>query len=307
MLNACGAATEEADAEATSAVCHSSMRLPTFVVSNEHVFYPFVHYLENLPRNGEEKIGYVGVGAEQNYTLLAAAGADEVWLYDANSSILGIHAIYRAAFLSLQAASPEQRIEEFLELFGPTYGRFDQATSFIKRHPPPDDSDVSVDELLALYPHVRGEIYDGLRLLQARTDLDDRPYTFMNKAEYFERVRRLYLAGHVHLMHADHYTDPVLARVAREAEANGIRLQVLYQSNAMYIEKVRQSPVYAMGIHAWGHLGFGQAALLSSAAISPEEKARAPYKFLGRPGMQFIEDMPWGYYAIEVESFLDGF
>lgn len=164
--------------------------------------------------------GYVGVGSDQNYTLIAAAKAEVAWLMDYDVDITRLHRIYRALILESGSA------DEFLLRWQP----LDRgaAREVVERALDGDPDDAAV---LALYDAVCEETGDYLRRVAARAR-DGRPGSWLADPEAYRYVRALFRADRVRILKGDLLGPTTLAGIAAAHRELGIPVRVVYLSNA---------------------------------------------------------------------------
>lgn len=162
--------------------------------------------------------GYIGVGADQNYTLAAAAGAQVVWLVDIDGHVIDWHRIYCAlvpaaptpgALLALLGGGRDEDVKKALA------ARWDAAEA--KR-------------LWPLYLHYRYYLHThltGERQIKRR----GQPTTWLSDPALYQRVRALMLDRRVVARVGDLHGESTLLGIARVASTARLLIRTVYLSN----------------------------------------------------------------------------
>lgn len=187
-----------------------------YVKSNEvrhDVYFPYV-----AGKGG----AYIGVGSDQNYTVMAAAGSELAFLLDIDQSVVDLHRCYEA----LIEASPDPKTlyerwsaaqeEESVGLIAAMYAGLPEADR--KR-------------IVRLYRAARETVYIHLDHVIERTR-DGKPTTWLSSPEMYAHVRRLYEADRIRMMGGDLTGGNSLQTAATAARALGVPVRVIYFSNA---------------------------------------------------------------------------
>lgn len=187
-----------------------------YMKSNEvrhDVFFPYV-----AGKGG----AYVGVGSDQNYTVLAAAGSELAFFLDIDQSVVDLHRCYEA----LIEASPDPQTlykrwapegeSESMGLLEAAYGDL----------PEPDRR-----RIVRLYRAARETVYIHLDRVLRRTQ-DGRATTWMSSPEMYAHVRRLFQSDRIRMMAGDLTGPNALQSVGAAARKLGLPVRVVYFSNA---------------------------------------------------------------------------
>ena len=187
-----------------------------YVKSNESrhdVWFPYIDGLGGA---------YVGVGADQNYTLIARARSEWVFLLDIDPRVGETHWAYKAL------------IE-----------KHDTPTAFLANFEPEGES-AAVATIEAAYAHLdegeRKRIRRGFRAARetlrkhlarvSKRSRNDAPSTWLSDPAAYDWIRRLYLAGRVRIMPGDLTGAISMKTVGANCEQLGTPVGVLYLSNA---------------------------------------------------------------------------
>ena len=205
-----------------------------YVKSNEirhDVWFP---YLKDLGG------AYVGVASDQNYTLIAAARADLVFLMDIDRRVVDLHQIYGILLgVSEDAETLVNRFES---------GQASDTVAIL------EEALADIDEserrrFIRSYKGSRETVYRNLRLVLTRKH-DGAPSSWLSDPAMYEHIRKLWMAGRVRTMGGDLTGENTLQTVGRVAADLGIKIRVLYLSNAE--EYFRYVPSYVANIKALG-------------------------------------------------------
>lgn len=183
-------------------------------ISNEHS-----HHLwrERLAGIGG---AYLGVGSDQNYLLAAWARSELLVLMDFDAAIGDLHRVYKVAFAA--AADPAT----FLALWGKT--KEEELRKLVEAAY--DDPEVRKRATRALKV-ARALVYS--RLSRTFRDYQKRGVpTFLSDQAEYDHVRKLWASGRVFAVRGDLTGDATLVDVAAALDKAGLRLGVVYMSNA---------------------------------------------------------------------------
>ncbi|MEZ4384575.1 MAG: hypothetical protein R3A79_24820 [Nannocystaceae bacterium] len=203
-----------------------------YVKSNEirhDVWFPYIAELGGA---------YVGVGSDQNYTLIATAKSDLVFLMDIDRRVVDLHAIYGI----LIAASEDAET---------LFNRWDSANAeaslaLIEAALEGADEDER-RRMIRSFKGSRETVYRNLRHVLSRTR-DGAPTSWLSNPEMYDHIRKLWLAGRVRTLGGNFVGDAGLQTVGKVARDLGIPVRVLYMSNAE--EYFRYTDAFATNIKA---------------------------------------------------------
>ena len=182
-----------------------------FLKSNERRHDLFFSVLSRLGG------GYLGVGADQNYTLAAVANAELVFLVDIDGEVIRWHKIYAA--LIPVAPSPQ----DLLKLL---QARADaQAKEALEQRWPTEAA-----ELLQSYRNYRHML--GIHLqneMQVRHN--GRPSTWISDPVLYARIRALMIARRVIARVGDLHGERTMLSIGDAAHALHVTIRTVYLSN----------------------------------------------------------------------------
>ena len=190
-------------------------RDPTsYVKSNEPRQYLFAPYVKNLGG------GYVGVGIDQNYSLIALARSEWVWLFDYDPTITRLHYVLRAMILRSDSVdafiarfSPEKK-KESLALLDEEYRGHKERRAF--------------REVLRVYGRALYKHYQKARAPSEKAG----EYGWLRHDEQYAYIRTLYQQGRILLLKGDMLAHRCMRDIGQAARALGIPIRVYYPSNA---------------------------------------------------------------------------
>ncbi|MFO0575057.1 MAG: hypothetical protein U1A78_13800 [Polyangia bacterium] len=157
--------------------------------------------------------GYLGVGADQNYTLAAAAGSQVLWLIDLDGAVVRVHHLYSA--LVSEAATPEALLALFEKPALPT------VKAVLERRAAGE-----AEALLELYQTYRDDLRDHLQKQRGR------PHTWLGDDAKYAAIRGLMQRGRVVARLGDLNGSHTVQQIAQAARAAGVPVRVIYLSNA---------------------------------------------------------------------------
>ena len=187
-----------------------------YVKSNEvrhDVYFPYV-----AGKGG----AYIGVGSDQNYTVLAAAGSELAFLMDIDQSVVDLHRCYEA----LIEASPDPKALH--ERWSPA-GEAEAVRLIEEMYA--GLPEVDRKRIVRLYRAARETVYIHLDHVIERTR-DGKPSTWLADPAMYAHVRELYAADRIRMMGGDLTGSNTLQTVATAARALGVPVRVIYFSNA---------------------------------------------------------------------------
>jgi hypothetical protein len=203
-----------------------------YVKSNEirhDVFFPYIQGLGGA---------YVGVGSDQNYTLIAAARSELVFLFDIDQRVVDLHTIYGA--LIRATPDPAALVERFEA--SQEQPSVDLLAAALADRPERDQQ-----RILRAYRSSRETVYLHLRhvLRRARGGANT---TWLSNQEHYAHVRALFQADRVRMMGGDLTGALTVQTIARAAAELGLPVRVFYFSNAE--EYFKYTPAFVANMSA---------------------------------------------------------
>jgi hypothetical protein len=187
-----------------------------YVKSNEvrhDVYFPYV-----AGKGG----AYIGVGSDQNYTVMAAAGSELAFLMDIDQSVIDLHRCYEA----LIEASPDPKT--LFERWAPA-GEADSVQlieAMYEGLPEPERK-----RIVRLYRNARETVYIHLDHVINRTR-DGKPSSWLSDPAMYAHIRKLYQSDRIRMMAGDLTGSNSLQTAATAARALEVPFGVVYLSNA---------------------------------------------------------------------------
>lgn len=187
-----------------------------YLRSNETELHLFGTYIDDLGG------GYVGVGADQNYTLAAMAKSRFVWLMDYDPWVVTLHRIYRA--LILETDTPAALVAR--------WGKPDEMLGLLRKH---YAGDPDLKDMETIYRRYRAFLQPYLRwsLTRKRGGVGT---TWLSSSTLYDRVRTLWREGRFQPVPGDLHGERVFQGISAAARRLGIPMRIVYLSNAeMYL------------------------------------------------------------------------
>ena len=164
--------------------------------------------------------GYFGIGADQNYTLLARARSDFAWLMDYDAVVVQVHRVYRA--LVLASADPEQFVARW------DADRRDEVLALLDAAYP---GDPELPELKLVYRRTQPllAIYFHECLARRR---ERYPTGWLSDPATYRYVRAMMAEGRIRFLRGDLLGPTTVRGIGETARRLGVPLRVVYLSNA---------------------------------------------------------------------------
>jgi hypothetical protein len=187
----------------------------SYIKTNEVLQQVWLPYLQNLGG------GYVGLGADQSYSFIAAAKSEWAWLFDYDPTVVRMHGIIRT--LVLQSETPEA----FVAHFAPKAAKPTRA--LLKEAFTKDAEEAeAIDEL---YRNVRQRLWNHYAA-SASPRPAMRGFGWLRTPENYRYVRLMMQQGRVQSLKGNMLTDQALPSIAKSARALGVAVRIYYPSNA---------------------------------------------------------------------------
>ena len=164
--------------------------------------------------------GYLGVGSDQNYTLLAHARSEFVWLMDYDVVVTQAHRIFRA--LILASESPEAFLGRWERREAGTTTRLLEESCA---------GDADVRELVDLYLDAVPSVRSYFRRVAAR-NVEGYPSSWLADPALYRYVRRMFETDRIRIVKGDLLGETLLAGIVAAQERLGVPMRVVYLSNA---------------------------------------------------------------------------
>ncbi len=231
--------------------------------------------------------GYTGVASDQNYTFVAHARSQWVWLFDYDENIVRWHKVLRA--LVLQATDRHAFVAFF------DRERINDGVAAIDRHAAGDPHKAN---LIALY---RGAAADLAGYYRKQAQSASSSHSWLGDDTLYSYIRTLYLQGRMAAFRGNMLDKNTMRTVGDAARLLGVPIRIYYPSNAPefwpftdeYRSNVRGLPfdedsVVVQTISSVSmKTGFGQRSYWHYNV----QGARAQQELLGRPGITRLRQL----------------
>lgn len=184
----------------------------SYVVTNERDQSLFAPYIQNLSG------GYAGVAADANYTFIAYARSEYVWLFDFDITIVRLHLLLKA--LIKASASPE----DLVRLLAP--GAQQEALAILEKEHAGNPDLGEIKKVLLRY---RDQLYGnyGSRLAAAGA-----PFSWLSSADAYRYVRLLYTQNRISIHEGDLMGTKTVRAIGQSARNLRVPIRVFYPSDA---------------------------------------------------------------------------
>jgi formylglycine-generating enzyme required for sulfatase activity len=215
-----------------------------YIRSNEprqHLWRPFI---ENLGG------GYAGVGIDQNYSFVAHARSEWVWLFDYDPTVVRLHHVLRAVIIDsptrdefLAHFEPRSK-DAVLDLLSESYQGQAEAEAASYR-------EIYTVASASLYVYYKNQMQSRVSipdLVKSPTSAPDAPlrkaavtvgdnaedptYGWLATDEAYNYIRLLYQQGRVHIMKGDMLAKKTMQGIGAAARDMGVTVRIYYPSNA---------------------------------------------------------------------------
>jgi hypothetical protein len=163
---------------------------------------------------------FVGVGADQCYTLAAVQDARFVWLVDFDPLVPLIHRIYNV--LVPLSETPDALIARFSD------EQAEASTALLREHLA---NDPELEAIVRAFTRNRDRMHGYLVRVQ-RNVVGGQPASWLSDPMLYGRIRTLHTARRVVARNGDVTANGALRAVGRAAVQLGLPLRVIYFSNA---------------------------------------------------------------------------
>jgi formylglycine-generating enzyme required for sulfatase activity len=195
----------------------------SYLITNEPEQELWTPYLKN--RGG----GYVGIGADQNYSLIGTAKSAWAWIFDYDPAVIRLHYVMRA--LILEHATREAFVA------GLEPRQYDATLALVRKgvQPDIDAGTLPKDELDHLQRELRmwmGGVHSRYRKRMTQPKKGKVGFDWLATEGHYRHVRRMYQQGRIALRKGNLLTDIALPDIAASARALKVPVRVFYTSNA---------------------------------------------------------------------------
>jgi len=180
--------------------------------SNENAHEFFFPFIKNTGG------GYLGVGADQNYTLIAIARPDLAWIVDYDSVVIDLHKIHK--LLILHSDNPDEFINYWKE------ENKDKTINLIKE---------SFDEKLAshltnIFIKSRPSLSHYFEILRTKKR-GNKPVSWLSDIEMFDFIKKMFIAGRIRTMLGNLVGERALKGIGNTARELGVTIRTIYLTN----------------------------------------------------------------------------
>lgn len=213
-----------------------------YIKTNEPRLHLWRPYIENLGG------GYAGVGIDQNYSFIATAKSEWVWLFDYDPTVVRLHHVLRAVILDsadratfLSHFEPSAK-DKVLTLLSETYNKTPERAAFRE-----------------IYAIARGGLHSYYKLqinhkipvpdivkapgsgseapvrkagVKMGDDVEDKTFGWLATEEAYQYIRMLYQQDRIHLMKGDMLKEKTMQGIGAAAKKLGVSIRIYYPSNA---------------------------------------------------------------------------
>ena len=207
-----------------------------YVKTNERrhdVWFPYIADKQGI---------YVGVAADQNYTLIAVAKSEYVFLMDLDWRITELHRAYEVL---IEASETPQQLHERYQ------AKNEEASVALIEEALRDQLPADqLRQVVISWRSARETVYLHLENVINR-DQDGVNTSWLSNPEYYAHIRKLYQNDRVRMLVGNLTGPTTLQTIAKAAEGLGLPVQVLYLSNAeeyydytpQYRENIKALPI----------------------------------------------------------------
>lgn len=216
--------------------------------------------------------GYLGVGADQNYTLAAVARADVLWLVDIDGDVIDWHRIYAAlipiaptpvALSALLSGRRDTEVQAALR------NRWDAAEAA---------------RLFPVYLRYRGYLLNHFAV-EREYKWRGQPVTWLSDPSLYDHVYRLMCERRVVARVGDLHGERTVIAIGAAAQAAGVKFHTVYLSN----------------VEQWFHYS---AQFQRNMAALPHNAATVVLRTLARGELTFPEQDRWHFSVQTLDDFL---
>ena len=185
-----------------------------YVHSNESAHFLFFPFIEDLGG------GYVGIGSDQNYTMIAKSRPELAWIFDYDETVTLIHRVHRA--LILEAGSPG----EFLGLWEKE--NVEAGAEAIRKH---EAGSGQLDEVEIAYRQYRGKLHHYFYAAMKKAE-SGKTVTWLSDPESYAFIKKMYASDRIRPMTGNLLGEHALPGIGETAKKLGVTIRVIYFTNA---------------------------------------------------------------------------
>lgn len=202
-----------------------------YIQTNERRHDVWFPYIEDLGG------AYVGVAADQNYTLIAVAKSEYVFLMDLDWRVTELHRVYEVLIEATE--DPAELVRLWHE------DNIESTKALIEDALRDELDEDQLRKTMMSWRSGRETVYRHLERVHARTQ-DGQPTTWLSNPEYYAHIRKLYLNDRVRMLVGDLTGPTSMQTIAKAASDLGVPVRLLYLSNAE--EYYKYTPQYRQNI-----------------------------------------------------------
>lgn len=181
---------------------------------------------------------YVGVGSDQNFTIMAVQRAEYAFLMDIDYRVVDLQRMY--AVLIVAHDTPRALVDAW-------HAKNEATTRALLDERLADLDEKARGRLLRGFATARETVYRHLERVIAR-NRDGKPSTWLADADNYAHVRAMYQTGRVRMMPGNLAGETSLRTVGAACKALGTPVHALYMSNAE--EYFKYIPAFVANIEA---------------------------------------------------------
>lgn len=282
MVAACGSASalHMAYAEGALALLSPVARAHLEAPPNEKPYNVRLHFLKSNERRHDLFFsalrgiggGYLGVGADQNYTLAAVARADVMWLVDIDGDVIDWHRIYAALIPIAPTAADLSTLltgRRDADVQAALRSRWDAAEA---------------TRLWPVYLRYRGYLLNHFAV-EREYKWRSAPATWLSDPTLYQHIHRLMSERRVVSRVGDLHGERTVIAIGASAQAAGIKLHTIYLSN----------------VEQWFHYS---AQFQRNMAALPHDAATVVLRTLARGELVLPEQDRWHFSVQTLDDFL---
>ncbi len=212
----------------------------------DSLFETEIHYIQSneirhdvwLPYINGRGGAYMGVGSDQNYTLIGAARSEIAFLFDIDRRVVDTHRAYE---IFIEASETPDAL---WHCFDPA--KESESVALLESALAGED-EATTKRIVRAYRAGRETLWRHLERVIKRNH-EGTPSTWLSDAESYAHVRKLYKEDRIRLMGGDLTGTKTVTTIGAAAKSLGIDFQVVYLSNAE--EYFKYVPNYVANIQA---------------------------------------------------------